>query len=237
MSSYQYIYKNPKAPRSDLDDEIEIKLPFLDSAKRPYHQYEQAFAIKQVHFYISKPVGAADDYVDMIHYIATAGEHETIYIHLNTPGGHLDTGVQLINAMRNSPARIVTMLEGQAFSLGTLILLAGDEIIINDNCMMMFHNFSSGLIGKGNEMLAELNASVEWVDTLARDIYIPFLSEEEYDRIRSGEDKWMQSGEIKKRLVKMMKTLEKQQKQAAEKPKAKKHAKAGAVALEEGEAG
>jgi ATP-dependent protease ClpP protease subunit len=107
--------------------------------------------------------------------------------------------------MNNSQARIVTVLDGMAYSLGTLIFLSGNEMVVNDNCMIMFHNFKGGLGGKGNELTSQLEATVKWFATLAKKIYIPFMSEEELARVLRGEDLWMQSSEIRRRLDKAIK--------------------------------
>lgn len=187
----------------------------LYNKPKPYKLIEQAFISRHIHIYISEEIGDPHDYIDMIHTINTAGPEDTIFIHLNTNGGRLDTGIQIINAMRNTMAAIVTILEGEAHSLGTVIFLSGDELVVNDNCMMMFHNFKGGVVGKGNELTSELEATVKWFSTLARDIYIPFLSSDEVDRLLKGEDIWMGSKEIKKRLANVERLLEEE----ADKPK------------------
>lgn len=204
----QYIYASPKPKRSSEEELEEMKFPFGELEKKPYKQFDQTFTAQHVHFYISKTIGEAEGFTDMVHRIAAAGANDVIFIHLNTPGGHLDTGVQLINAMRNSQAKIVTVLEATAYSLGTLIFLSGDEMVVNEHCMMMFHNFNGGLIGKGNELVSELEATVKWFAALAADIYIPFLTRDEFERIVRGEDMWMQSPEIKIRLERAVKHME-----------------------------
>lgn len=204
-------------PSQNEEDQEEIRFPFGELDKKPYKMYTHASSQQHVHFYLSKGIGEPDQYVDMVYRIASAGPNDVIYIHLNTPGGQIDTGVQIINAMRNSQAKVVTILESTAYSLGTLIFLAGDELVVHDNCMMMFHNFNGGLIGKGNELVSELEATVKWFEALAKDIYIPFLTEEEFDQIVRGEDMWIQTPEIKARLERMMKVLNtKRKKEAAD---------------------
>jgi len=213
---YSYTYKSKLAPKRANDEEEsgedQTGLPLIAMNKKPYKEYAQTFTAQHVHYYISESIGAPGDYTDMIYRITCAGPSDTIFIHLNTPGGQLDTGVQIVNAMQNSQAKIVTILEGSAYSLGTLIFLAGDEMVVNDNCMMMFHNFNGGLIGKGNELVSELEATIKWFASLARDIYVPFISEEEFTRIAKGEDFWMQSPEIRTRLQNMIAEIEKQEK-------------------------
>jgi ATP-dependent protease ClpP protease subunit len=187
--------------------------------RKPYQQYEQTFTAQQIHFYLSDDIGEPSEYTDMIHRISYANPADIIFIHLNTSGGHLDTGVQIINAMQNSQAKIVTVLESVAYSLGTLIFLAGDQMVVNDNCMMMFHNFRGGVIGKGNELISQLDATVKWFSAFAKKIYVPFLSEDEFTRLLKGEDIWMHSPDIRKRLDKMVKQM---QEEPVKKPRKKK---------------
>lgn len=184
--------------------------------RRPYTQYEYKYIAREIHVYISEDIGDPELYIDLIHTINTATSNDVIYMHLNTSGGRLDTGVQIINAMHNSQAKIVTILECMAHSLGTLLFLSGEELVINDNCVMMFHNFRGGVIGKGNELTSQLDATVKWFTELAKQLYIPFLSEAEFNRIIKGEDIWMQSTEIRKRLDNVAKLKEK-----SDKPKRK----------------
>lgn len=227
-----YQYAKPQRGGVEDDEHDDFKFPFVDVEKKPYKQYDQTFAAQHVHFYLSKEIGPPDGYTDMVHRIVTASPSDVVFIHLNTPGGDLTTGVQIINAMQNSQAKIVTILESTAYSLGTLIFLAGDEMVVNEHCMMMFHNFNGGLIGKGNELVSELEATVKWFATLARSVYVPFLSEEEFERIVRGEDMWMQTAEIKRRLENMVKVMAEQEaaeraearaaKKAEKKPAAKK---------------
>jgi ATP-dependent protease ClpP protease subunit len=173
---------------------------------KPYAYYEQVVQRRIQHYYLSSVIEQPEQYVDMVHRIQVAGPDDIIYIHLNTPGGHLDTGVQIINAMQSTQAHVTVSIEANCHSLGTLIFLAADEFIVHDNCLMMIHNFSGGTFGKGNEQQSQLEAQIKWFNTLAKKLYVPFLSEAEFDRIVRGEDIWLQSDEIRKRLEKMVKT-------------------------------
>lgn len=213
----------PHRGHDDDDEDISKPANIFGIKKKPYQQYEQSFTATQVHFYLSEDIGESAEYTDMIHRIAYAGPGDMIYIHLNTHGGNLETGVQMINAMQNSSAQIITVLESVAYSLGTLIFLAGDQMVVNDNCVMMFHNFRGGVIGKGNELTSQLEATVKWFSTLARKIYVPFLTPDEFDRLLRGEDFWMQSQDIRKRLDKMVKNQQLElEKEKEKKPRKKK---------------
>lgn len=215
---------------NDEEEDADEKSPFPKfMKKRPYQHYEQTFTAQQIHFYISEDIGDPSEYTDMIHRINYAGPSDIIFIHLNTNGGQLETGVQIINAMQNSQAQIITVLESVAYSLGTLIFLAGDQMVVNDNCMMMFHNFRGGVIGKGNELTSQLAATVKWFSAFAKKIYVPFLTDDEFDRLLRGEDIWMHSPDIRKRLDKMVKLM---QAEPEKKPRKKKSDALGEALIE-----
>lgn len=192
-----------KSTQYNAIDEFEPQLMSTTFKKPPYSQFIYEYIIQEIHFYISDEIGAPDEYIDMIHKINIAGPNDKIHIHLNTSGGRLDAGIQIINAIKNTEAEVFTILEGMAYSLGTLIFLSGHTKVVYDNSIMMFHNFRSGVMGKGNELTAELDATIKWFSDLARDIYIPFLTEDEFNRILKGEDLWMHTADIKERLDKV----------------------------------
>lgn len=187
-----------------MSEEKEI----LEAEIKPYQYYEQQMIRKIHHFYINQVVEQPTHYVHMIHIIKTANPEDIIHIHLNTPGGVLDTGVQLVNAMRSTEAHCVCSLEAKANSLGTLIFLAADEFIVHDNCVMMFHNYSGGVFGKAHEQVAELEATNKWFNAIAYDIYVPFLTDDEFNRIVEGGDLWVHSDEIRERLTNMVQMME-----------------------------
>jgi len=215
-------YSNPKyaSPVGEKSSKKGKKRQEEPAFPLPYGYYESVIPCRHIVFYLSDAIGHPNFYTDMVHRIRSATPNDIIYIHLNTPGGNLDTGVQIINAIRSTAAKVVTVLDGKAYSLGTLIFLAGHEFHVCDDCTMMFHNYSSGLYGKGNEQLAEVTAAAKWFSKLMRHICYPFLSKEEITSIEKGEDMWMDSDEVRKRLKNMIKILqaehEKKPKRAAQ---------------------
>ena len=211
---------NYSTPRAGELEEEQLQ-QFIVPVKKAYHHFESVITSSQIHFYLSSQITDPRDYTEMIHRISTASPYDVVFIHLNTVGGRLDTGIQLINAMKNSQAKVITSLECNAYSLGTLIFLSGDEMLVNDHCMMMFHDYSGGTDGKGNEQVSQLAATHKWFATLFRKVYIPFLTEAEVERVLKGEDLWMASAEIKTRLNRMIKKLT-EDSQQPKKPKKSK---------------
>ena len=175
--------------------------------EKPYSHYQQKMVTRQLHYYISGPIEEPAQYTEMIHQIRIAGQNDVVHIHLNTPGGMVATGVQIISAMRASSGHIVTHLEGEACSMGALLFLTADEMVVYDDSLLMFHNYSGGAFGKGHELTASIEATNKWYTKLANTICTPFLEEEELTRIFDGADLWLLSDEVEERLKKMAKQL------------------------------
>ena len=198
-----------------LSEEVEEAV-VCETCNKPYQYFEQLMTKRVHHFYISKVIEEPEHYVDMVHRIRMAGPEDVVFIHLNTPGGDLSTGVQIINAIAASQAHVVCSIESESYSLGTMIFLSADEFIVQDNCMMMFHQWTGGVFGKGHEQKAQFLATEEWFNDLARTIYIPFLSEEEFNSIIEGKDIWIQSADIKERLNVMVAAMTEEMEAEAE---------------------
>jgi ATP-dependent protease ClpP protease subunit len=142
------------SPSQSGHDEEYAFGPLLGQNNKPYRVFRSEMTIQEVSYYIPEVIGSPLEYTEMIHEIRTAGAHDQIYIFLNTVGGNVDTGIQLINAIRDSDATVTTVLEGQAFSMGALLFLCGDKQSVSPHSRLMFHMYSGGgHRGKGNESL------------------------------------------------------------------------------------
>lgn len=195
-----------------VDDDVEE----VDDDPKCYGYFDQILTKRIQHFYLSGDIEAPTAYIDMIHKLRTATQDETIIIHLNTEGGDLASGLQIVNAMKYSQAHIICSLEGEAFSLGSLIFLAADEFLIHDNSLMMIHNFSGGSYGKANEQVSYIEATIQWFKQLAQDYYVPFITEKELAEVLQDKDLYFQAADIRKRVVKMVKIHQKEQKKSNE---------------------
>jgi ATP-dependent Clp endopeptidase proteolytic subunit ClpP len=79
-------------------------------------------------------------------------EAQTIIVHINSYGGSVADGVAIYNALRRHPANIITDVEGVAFSIASLIAMAGDTVRMAQNSMMMIHAPWGSLAGNAVQM-------------------------------------------------------------------------------------
>ena len=61
-------------------------------------------------------------------------------VHINTPGGDVDEGIAMFNAMTQHEGGVDTVVESLAASMGSYLMLAGKTRTIYRNSMVMVHN-------------------------------------------------------------------------------------------------
>jgi len=157
---------------------------------------------------LNEEIVEADKYSKLFNLLRSVGEYDVVNIYINSPGGNLFTGVQLISCMKQSMAHIRTILDGQAMSLAPLILFAGDEIQISENSMIMFHQYSSLSGGKGNEQLSNATAMTDFYKNTLNKYGKPFLEDKEIERICNGQDLYFGDDEINKRIKFIMEEID-----------------------------
>jgi len=68
------------------------------------------------------------------------GSQENITVHINSPGGEVFDGHAIYNALKNHPAKVTMFIDGAAFSIASVIAMAGDHVAMSQNAMIMIHD-------------------------------------------------------------------------------------------------
>lgn len=163
-------------------------------------------------FYLNSAIGNPEEYSEWTQILRSSNEQDVVYLHINCYGGQALTAVQLMSAMSESRATIVAIVEGACMSAATFLFLMADVCEISEHSIFMFHNFSGGAIGKGNEMLAQVSHNDKWAKNLMNRVYRGFFTSGEIDTILEGKDYWMDPAEVTKRLNARNKIIESEQK-------------------------
>lgn len=88
----------------------------------------------------------------------SAAQHN---IHINSPGGRVDTGLAIMNQLRahsaqmkaaNPAFRLNTICDGYAMSIASVIMMAGDIRTVALGGVLMIHDAWSGCYGNATEM-------------------------------------------------------------------------------------
>lgn len=151
---------------------------------------------------INSPIGEPDEWSEEVGAIQTATENDIIHIYINSPGGNLFTTTELLSAMLQSKAHIITEITGEACSAGMLLFLAGHEFMVSDDASAMCHGASYGAYGTQGQVHDNVMHSTKHLTKLAYKYYEGFLETDEIERLLEGKEYWMEAEEIIERLEK-----------------------------------
>jgi ATP-dependent Clp endopeptidase proteolytic subunit ClpP len=87
---------------------------------------------------------------------ARAGPELTVRI--NSPGGSVFDGVAIYNALKRHDAAITVWIDGIAASIASMIAMAGDEVVMPENAMLVLHDPSGLVAGTAADMRATAEA-------------------------------------------------------------------------------
>lgn len=80
---------------------------------------------------------------------------ESLDVHVNSPGGAVFEGLAIYNAIKNFPGKRTTYVDGIAGSIASVIMLAGERVVMSDGAMVMIHEPSSGIMVYGSADMIE----------------------------------------------------------------------------------
>ena len=87
-----------------------------------------------------------------------------VTLRLNTPGGSVDEGIAIYNALKRHKGGVTTVVDSLAASMGSYLLQSGDERIVASNAMVMVHDPWSIALGNA----AELRKTADVLDKYAQ---------------------------------------------------------------------
>lgn len=179
------------------------KIDLMDLFGKSVKQDERFFSKQLVNIhelYLVGEIESPEEYIQWFDIIRHAAETDVIKIYINSPGGNVFTAIQFMRVLRSTQANIVMSVEGECASAATMIFLCGHSFEVAEHSMFMYHNYSSGLMGKGGELYDRVKHERQWSEALLRDVYKDFLTEEEIVAILENKDIWMTGGEVIERL-------------------------------------
>jgi ATP-dependent Clp protease, protease subunit len=80
------------------------------------------------------------------------GNVNLIHLSINSPGGDVFAGLTIHNLLARHPAKVRVTVDGIAASIASLIAMAGDEVVMPDNAMMMIHDPAGIVVGGADDM-------------------------------------------------------------------------------------
>ncbi len=124
---------------------------------------------------------------------------KNIHVHINSPGGDVQAGINIANALREQASKgrtVETYVDGIAASIASVIAMAGSKVCMADNALMMIHDPYSWTVGNATEM----RKTADVLDTMRGQIiatykwHVSGLSDEALAELMASET-WMNADE------------------------------------------
>jgi ATP-dependent protease ClpP protease subunit len=73
-------------------------------------------------------------------------------VHMNTPGGEVFDGIAIYQGLKNYSGNVTVIIDALAASIGSVIAMAGNKVVMAKNATMMIHEGHSVVAGNAAEM-------------------------------------------------------------------------------------
>ncbi|MBR8346373.1 head maturation protease, ClpP-related [Burkholderia ambifaria] len=83
---------------------------------------------------------------------AAAANASTIVVAINSMGGDVFDAFAIYNALRRHAGKVKVRVDGVAASAASLIAMAGDEIVMPENALLMIHNAHTVTAGEAKDL-------------------------------------------------------------------------------------
>lgn len=139
--------------------------------KETWYNIQSKASADSVDVYLFNEIGAwgvtAQDFINDI----KGYKEQAINLHINCVGGDVFEGMAIYNVLKKRNRKTTVYIEGIAASMGSIIALAGDEVIMSENSLYMIHNAWGGTMGEASEMRKYANI-LEKLSNESADIYV-----------------------------------------------------------------
>lgn len=106
-----------------------------------------------------------------------------IFMRINSPGGDVFDGLAIYNMLKRHRASVTVTVDGIAASIASVVAMAGDEVLMPANAMMMVHDPAGVVIGTSKEM----RALAEALDKVKQSIVSAYVAKSGGDRDEIGQ--------------------------------------------------
>ena len=116
-------------------------------------------------------------------------------LHINCVGGDVFDGMAIFNIIKKRTAKTTVYIEGIAASMGSVIALAADSVVMAENSLFMIHNAWGGAMGEAKEMKKTANL-LDKISGEIADIYVK-KTKLPYDKVKEmmDEETWLNAEE------------------------------------------
>lgn len=178
-----------------MSDDMKL-MPLLQQNKT----FTTEFRGVRYEYYLTGPIGAAEDYLDLCNILRSSSSQDEVVIRINCPGGSVNTGNMIINAINESEANVIGFIESECGSMATFIFLACHTWGVSEAAEFFCHTCSYGTWGKEHENFSQAEFLRKQQHKMTRKRYRNFLDDEQIEKLLLGQDVYLDADEIMERL-------------------------------------
>jgi ATP-dependent Clp endopeptidase proteolytic subunit ClpP len=135
--------------------------------------------------------------MDFLKELKALGDVKSLAIHINSPGGDVFEGQAMYSLLKQHKATKTIYVDGLAASMGSIIAMAGDKIVMPENAMMMIHNPWTISVGDADDMRKAADTIEKIGHTLAA-VYVARTGKSPEDIAKMmNEETWFTAAEAK----------------------------------------
>ena len=164
--------------------------------------FQQASTSTLTRFFLDEEITEPSYYRNLLQVLLSANDNDVVELWINTPGGDLSATEAIVSAIQNSDAQVVGLINGRAYSAGSMIALSCPHLVVLESASMMIHEASFATGGKGSDIRGYVTFSDKKLDKLIDSVYEGFLTPEELVQVKNGKELWLLPEEIEERLEK-----------------------------------
>jgi ATP-dependent protease ClpP protease subunit len=163
--------------------------------------YSTSRPVTSIKIYLDERITEPSKYRNLHYALDCASRDDLVEFHLNTPGGRIDTTLQICNSIATTQAEVVAICHGHIASAGTIIALECPNIEIMPDTTWMVHTPSYGGGGDIKTNRDRVKFETEYLTNLTKKIYKGFMTDEEItDMIENSREYLFDDKEIIRRL-------------------------------------
>ncbi|MEM1344606.1 MAG: ATP-dependent Clp protease proteolytic subunit [Pseudomonadota bacterium] len=176
--------------RDPIDTYMNTLVPIVveqtSRGERSYDIYSRL--LKERIIFVSGPVhdGMATLMVAQLLFLEADNPKKEIAMYINSPGGVVSSGLSIYDTMQYIRPKVSTLCVGQAASMGSLLLAAGDKDMRFSlpNSRVMVHQPSGGFQGQATDIAIHAKEILELKKRL-NEIYVHHTGQD-YDTVEHG---------------------------------------------------
>lgn len=172
-------------------------MPFIEPNKLFMTEYHDHIKFE---YYLVGNIGDPEEYLELCHALRNCSSQDQFIIRLNSNGGQVRSGNQIINALKECPATTIGFIEADCGSMATFVFLACDTWGVSPYAEWFGHTVSSGSWGKECETFEASQFLRKQTHKRVTEEYNSFLFPEEIESLLKGSDIYLDSDQIMERL-------------------------------------